>query len=67
MKIFAERIKELRTEKGLTLKKVAEELEVSYVSLHEYENNKYEPSHELTLKIAQYYNVSIGYLFGVED
>ncbi|OHD08962.1 MAG: hypothetical protein A2Z98_15760 [Spirochaetes bacterium GWB1_27_13] len=63
---FAQKIKELRTEKNWKQETLAKEIgtDVRQVSL--YENDKTSPSIETVVKIAQTFNVSIDYLL-IED
>ncbi|MCL2846394.1 MAG: helix-turn-helix domain-containing protein [Firmicutes bacterium] len=67
MEIFAQRLKELRTEKGLSLRKMASDLGIHHTSLGDYENSISQPNMEMLLKIAKYFGVTIGYLYGEED
>ena len=67
MKIFGERLKELRLEKGETQEQTAKALGVSAICYLHYEKNQREPSFDLLVKIAQHFNISLDYLFGLED
>ncbi|WP_195928200.1 helix-turn-helix domain-containing protein [Lactococcus lactis] len=64
MSVFAERLKELRKEKYLTQKEIANKLGVSRVAYTNWENSKREPNIERFVKLADYFNVSIDYLVG---
>ena len=64
MKAFGERLKELRTAKGLTQKQLAEILSVSGNTVHCWESDKQEPSMAALLKLSEYFEVSLDYLFG---
>jgi len=66
MEIFAKRLKELRIKKELPLRTVADALDIDHVTLHNYEENKTQPRLELLLKIAEYYDVPVNYLLGIE-
>lgn len=59
-----ERLKDLRTEKRLSLKQLADETGLSSSALGEYENdeNKGIP-HFVLVQLAEYYDVSLDYLF----
>lgn len=67
MKIFAERLKELRKEKNLSQQQMAEILFIKQQSYARYEKNTSEPSYEMLVTIAKYFKVSIDYLLGVTD
>ncbi len=67
MKIFGERLKELRKEKGLSQKEVADYLNISSITLLHYEKNQREPSFDLLVEISKYFGVSIDYLFGLTN
>lgn len=54
----------LRTEHGLSQKKVADDLNISQGLLSHYENGKRECNLDLLVKIANYYDVSCDYLLG---
>lgn len=58
------RIKQLREEKGLKQEELAKEMSVSPSAIGMYETNKREPNNELTVKLANYFNVSTDYLLG---
>jgi len=64
---FAKRIKELRTEKGLTQTDVANFLNIKQQSYARYENDTAEPSLEMVVKLAAFFNVTCDYLLGVSD
>lgn len=67
LRIFGERLKELRIEQGKTQAQVAEDLGISSVAYLHYEKNQREPSFDLLVNIAKYFNVSLDYLFGLCD
>lgn len=65
--IFAARLKQLRKEKGITQKQLAEELKISLPSIVHYENaHRFPVSGVLTL-MQQYFDVSEDYLLGETD
>ncbi len=64
---FGLRLKELRLEKGLTLKKVSEDLGMPLTSYANYEQCKREPSIETLKKICVYFSVSADFLIGLTD
>ena len=67
MKIFAERLKELRKEEKISTIKLAEKLGVKGPTVSRWENNKMSPSIDQLYKIAVYFKVSTDYLIGLED
>ncbi len=68
MQIFlAERLKELRAEKGLTQKQLASELNINAVTYLHYEKGQREPPLALLADIAAYYDVSVDYLLGIKN
>jgi len=65
MEIFMKRLKELRKEReGLTQRKFAQILNVDKSTYDRYENRNAEPSYEVLVKIADYFNVTTDYLLG---
>ena len=67
MKIFAERLRDLRLEKGLTIRKLAQATGISDVAISRYENELRSPSAECLILLATYFGVSTDYLLGLED
>lgn len=64
MKIFAERLKDLRMEKGISQGKLAELLEVSPAVVCYWETDRSEPTAPNLVKISDFFNVSVDYLLG---
>lgn len=62
MKQFAERLRHLRTFKGLTLAQMAEVLDTTKTTLSRYENDKRVPDADFIIKVALYFKVSADYL-----
>lgn len=67
MKIFAERLRELRTEKGLSMKQLAKEIKTTDAAISNWENNINEPKITYLKVIAIYFCVTTDYLLGLED
>lgn len=65
--VFSTTLSNLRKEKKLNQRKVAQELGVSQALLSHYENGLREPKLELVAKICDYYDVSADYLLGRTD
>lgn len=61
------RLKELRKDKKLTLQQVSKETGVSVASLSSYENGNRNPKIETWQKLADYFDVTVGYLQGGTD
>ena len=67
MKIVGERIRSLRESVKLSQTKIAKEFGVSQSSLARYEIGEATPPLELLLKYADYFDVSMDYIFGRTD
>ena len=64
---FKDRLKELRTSKGLSQVALADKLGVSKSTIGAYETGDRKPSYEAQEELADFFNVSIDYLRGIED
>ena len=64
---FPERLKELRLEKGLSHMKLSEQAGVSSSSIGHWELGQRIPNLNDVVKLAQFFNVTVGYIAGVED
>lgn len=61
------RLRELRKERGYSLKEVAKEIELAESQLSYYENGKRQPRDQETWqKLADFYNVSVPYVMGID-
>lgn len=67
MNNFSERIKELRTDKGLTQRELAQELGFSQPAIACWEANIQIPNIDVLVKYALYFKVSTDYILGLED
>ena len=67
MKIFQERLVELRKERKISQRKMAENLNISQPSYIRYEHGTAEPSLENLVKISKLFDVPTDYLLGVID
>lgn len=67
MKAFGQRLKELRTERKLTQNALAEVMGVSGNTIYAWETDKQEPSMSSLLKLSEFFEVSLDYLFGKSD
>lgn len=71
-KKFGERLREQRSNKGLSLEKLSDLLKsrginISKDGLSLYELGKREPPVKIIITLAEYFNVSTDYLFGITD
>lgn len=62
-----DRLKELRTEKGMSMRELAEICETSKSAIGMYEKGKRSPKYETMEAIADTFNVDIDYLLGKSD
>ena len=67
MKILAERLTELRKEKGISQAERARALQVSYSVVCYWESDRSEPTAPNLMKLADYFEVSTDYLLGRTD
>ncbi|MCL2797115.1 MAG: helix-turn-helix domain-containing protein [Firmicutes bacterium] len=66
MKVFGERLKELREQQRLSQRAMASVLGIAQPSYIRYERDG-EPCLETLVKIAQFFDVSTDYLLGLDD
>ena len=64
---MGERLKFLRTEKGLGQNALAKLLDVSNASISLWETGKQLPSAEAVYKLATFFGISSDFLLGIED
>ena len=67
MPTFPEILKELRTNKNISQKKIAKDLGFSESHYQTYEYGKTEPTISKLIKLANYFDVSVDYLIGRTD
>lgn len=65
--LFKERLKELRLEKNLEQKELAEILHVSKSAVSAWEIGRNQPSYELLGDIAVFFGVTVDYLIGMNE
>ncbi|MDE6505356.1 MAG: helix-turn-helix domain-containing protein [Clostridia bacterium] len=65
--MYGKRIKELRTEKGLTQKQLAEQLNTTQINISRLELEIIDLGSTMAVKICKYFNVSADYLLGLEN
>ena len=67
MKIFAERLRELRQEKNLSMKELAKAINATDAAISNWENQINEPKISYLKELALFFNVTTDYLLGLED
>lgn len=67
MKIFAERIKELREERKLTMSQLAKELGIRQSTISRWERGERLPNLDAIIALAKFFKLSTDYLCGLED
>jgi len=61
------RIRYLRKQRKLTMKQLGEVIDLAESTISQYETGKRQPDNETLLKLSEYFNVTVGYLLGVEN
>lgn len=64
---FAQRLTNLRENRGLQKKQLADILNVSISCISQYEKGSSMPGYDILLAMARYFNVTVDYLLGNED
>ena len=64
---FAKKLKELRKDRHVSQRELAEYLHLTPNSICEWENLRSEPSIDLLIKLSNYFQCSLDYLLGRED
>ena len=67
MEKFADRLKELRIEKGLSIQALAKVIKIGSSSLCRWENCQADIKGTQLIILAKYFNVTTDYLLGLED
>ena len=65
--MLGDRLRAIRKEHGLTQQNIAEVLGVDRTTYTVYEGGSITPSPATLVKLSQIYNVTVGYLIGVEE
>lgn len=65
--LFGKRLRELRQEKDLTQKQLAEIFNVDHTTIRDWEIRGKQPSYETLCKLAKFFEVTTDYLLGLED
>lgn len=61
------KIKELRESRKIKQKEMAEILQVPNNTYNQWENEKRQPDHDMLVRIAKYFGVTVDYLLGREE
>lgn len=67
MEKFAERLKELRTEKGLSIQGLSKATKIGVASICRWENQQADVKGSQLVILAKYFDITIDYLMGLED
>lgn len=62
-----ERLRLLRTEKKLSLRELGEQLNLSFVTIGQYERGERQPDNNTLVKLADFFGVSLDYLLERTD
>lgn len=65
--MIGNRLRELRKEKGYTIKELSQIINVSDISISRYENNKRDADIKTLKDLAKLYNVSLDYITCITD
>lgn len=64
---YYQRLRDLREDKDMTQKQIAEILQIHQVQYHKYESGKRELPLHMAVELAKYYNVSLDYIAGLTN
>jgi len=67
MRKFAERFKELRLEKNLSMKELSNKIKISDATISRWENGINDIKGDQLIIVAKFFGVSADYLIGLED
>ena len=67
MEKFAQRLKELRIDKGLSIQALSKEVKIGVASICRWENQQADIKGTQLIILAKFFNVTIDYLMGLED
>ena len=67
MKIFGERLKELRTERKLTQRELALQTKLTQSAIASWEVDRQGVTAESLVVLAKFFNTSVDYLLGLKD
>ena len=64
---FAQRLKELRIDKGLSIQALSKEVKIGVASICRWENQQADVKGTQLVLLAKFFDVTIDYLMGLED
>ncbi|MBQ8405621.1 MAG: helix-turn-helix transcriptional regulator [Clostridia bacterium] len=64
---FSERLKELRTERGLSQMELAKQTGLSQSAIAKWKKDKTDPTSANLIVLSQFFNESVDYLLGLTD
>ncbi len=67
MNRFAERLKELRTERNISQNELSKKIDVSVACINRWENNLRTPNIDSIIALCEFFGCSSDYLIGLED
>ena len=67
MSKFSQRLKELRKERNLSQKQLAQDTKIGQTSISGYEIGSSHPTDEVIIVFCKYFNVSADYILGLEN
>ncbi len=67
MSTFCLRLRDLRKEKGVSMKELAKEIEVTDAAVSNWENGINEPKLTYIVRLCLFFGVSADYLLGISD
>lgn len=60
------RIRELRKQRGLTMKQLGAMFGLAESTISQYENGRRQPDNSTLLRLSEFFDVTVGYLLGAE-
>lgn len=67
MSLFAERLRELRNDKGLSMKDLAKQINATDAAISNWENDINEPKLSYIINLCKFFDISADYLMGLSD
>lgn len=67
MATLGERLQQLQTERGILKKDIAKEVGLSIMGYYRYERGERQPTADVLIALADFFDVSIDYLVGRTD
>ena len=61
------RIRDLRRDRGMTMKELGAILGVSESAISQYETGKRQPDNETLLRLSEFFGATVGYILGAEE